>query len=402
METIEKLDTIVFDKTGTLTRGKPDVTDIVCAPGIAETELIQIAAAVEQNSEHPLGKAIVMYAKTLGLELHTVAQFSSTTGLGVEAVVDGKHVIAGRTSFIETAGIKTQSMQRQIEIAAASGASVVMVAWDGRIAGLIAIADPVKPDSDGAIAALQGLGIGTELVTGDHRTTALAVAATTGIEHVLAEAKPADKILEIQRLQSEGRRVGMVGDGINDAPALAQANVGFAIGTGSDIAIEAGDITVISNGVSAVVAAVQLGRATMATIRQNLTLAFAYNIVAIPVAAGVLYPFTGLQLSPMIAAGTMALSSLSVVTNSNRLRHFLPRISEKAVNPRVVADVRVASPTPLSSAKAVDPVCGMTVDPKTALSAVVNSQTIFFCCAGCREALLADPETFLAPAAVNR
>jgi len=325
LETAHKIDTIVLDKTGTITRGEPALTDVLTASGIEEDELLRLVASAEQSSEHPLAQAIVTGARDRGLDLVAPSQFDSITGKGIRAVVEEREVLIGNRRLLDDAGIDAGELSEEMDRLAEAGRTPMLVSIDGRPGGLIAVADTVKEDSAAAIAALHALGIKVAMITGDNARTAAAIARQVGVERVLAEVLPEHKALEVRRLQDEGGVVAMVGDGINDAPALAQADVGFAIGTGTDVAIESSDITLISGALDGVVTAITLSRSTMRNIRQNLFLAFVYNGVGIPVAAGVLYPFIGIQLSPMIAAAAMAASSLSVVTNASRLRRWHPR-----------------------------------------------------------------------------
>lgn len=325
LETAHRLQTIVLDKTGTITRGRPTLTDVTPSDGVAEDGLVRLVASAERSSEHPLGLAIVQGAAERGIALAAAGEFDSVTGKGITATVDGHRLLVGKPALLTDAGIDTAPLQPEADHLAGEGKTPVFAAVDGRLAGVAAVADTVKEDSAAAVAGLKRLGLEVVMITGDHRRTAEAIARQVGIDRVLAEVLPENKAQEIQRLQAGGKRVGMVGDGINDAPALAQADVGFAIGTGTDVAIEASDVTLISGALSGVVTAVTLSRATMRNIRQNLVLAFAYNTAGIPLAAGVLYPFTGWLLSPIIAAAAMALSSLSVVGNANRLRAFTPK-----------------------------------------------------------------------------
>ncbi|MFD7447062.1 heavy metal translocating P-type ATPase [Streptomyces sp. NPDC059909] len=325
LETAHRLQTIVLDKTGTITQGRPTLTDVAPSNGFAEDDLVRLIASAEDSSEHPLGQAIVQGAAERGIRLAAASEFDSVTGKGITATVDGHRLLVGKPALLTDAGIDTAPLQPEADHLAAEGKTPIFAAVDGRLAGVVAVADTVKEDSAAAIAGLKRLGLEVVMITGDNRRTAEAIARQVDIDRVLAEVLPENKAQEIQRLQDEGKQVGMVGDGINDAPALAQADVGFAIGTGTDVAIEASDITLISGALSGVVTAVTLSRATMRNIRQNLVLAFVYNTAGIPLAAGVLYPFTGWLLSPIIAAAAMALSSLSVVGNANRLRTFTPK-----------------------------------------------------------------------------
>ncbi|MBW4078259.1 MAG: heavy metal translocating P-type ATPase [Acidobacteria bacterium] len=320
LETAGRLDTIVLDKTGTITAGRPALTDVVVLQGFDEAELLSLVASAENDSEHPLAAAIVAGAAQRGLVAPRATSFTSVTGQGVRARVEGHDVLVGNVRLFTESGIDSSELQSRADELASEGKTATLVAIDGRPAGLVAVADPIKEDSIAAIAALRSLGIEVVMLTGDAQRTALAVAHRVGIDKVLAEVRPEDKANEIARLQSEGRSVGMVGDGINDAPALAKADVGLAIGTGTDVAIEAADVTLMSGSLMGIATTIRLSRATMRNIRQNLVLAFGYNTAGIPIAAGLLYPIFGVVLSPMIAAAAMALSSLSVVTNANRLR----------------------------------------------------------------------------------
>jgi Cu+-exporting ATPase len=320
LETVHKVDTFVFDKTGTLTNGRPEVTDVLAAPWIDQATLMALAASVENGSEHPLGQAVVRRAKAESAEIAAAADFRALEGLGVEGVTGGRRVVVGSARLLEAAGIDVSGSAPAAERLAAEGKTVACVAIDGRLAGLFALADTLKPNAREAIDRLRRAGLGVVMLTGDNAQTARALAAAAGIEDVRAEVLPGDKAAVIRGLQAEGRRVAMVGDGINDAPALAQADVGLALGTGTDVAMASADITLISGDLEKVVAAVELSRRTIRTIRQNLFWAFVYNVVGIPLAAGALYPFFGVLLNPMIASAAMALSSVSVVTNSLRLR----------------------------------------------------------------------------------
>ncbi len=325
LQTSEKLDAIILDKTGTITRGEPALTDVAVAGGHNEEEVLRLAASLERGSEHPLGEAIVKGAQARGLKLADTEGFAAIPGQGVSGRIEGHDVLLGNAKLMGDRNIPTGALGKDWERLAGEGKTPVYIAVDGGPAGLVAVADTVKPDSRLAIDALKGLGIEVVMLTGDNERTAKAIARQVGIERVLAEVLPGAKAHEVQKLQLEGKTVGMVGDGVNDAPALAQADVGFAIGTGTDVAIEASDVTLIKGSLQGVVTAIEISRATMRNVRQNLAGAFGYNILGIPVAMGVLYPFFGLLLSPIIAAAAMAFSSVTVVTNANRLRYFEPK-----------------------------------------------------------------------------
>jgi Cu+-exporting ATPase len=322
LETIHKVDTVVFDKTGTLTRGEPEVTDLVALPEFEEGSLLRLAAAVEMPSEHPLGEAVVRKAKERGLGFETAREFQAFEGQGVEAVAEEKKVLLGNSRYLTDRGVDCGALVGMAENLAAEGKTAMFAAVDGRLAGLIAVADTIKEHSAEAVAELRRLGLEVVMLTGDHRKTAEAIAAQAGILRIIPEVLPGDKVREIKKLQEAGRKVAMVGDGINDAPALAQADIGIAIGTGTDIAMEASDITLIRDDLRAVAAAIALSKQTLRVIKQNLFWAFFYNVVGIPVAAGALYPFFGILLNPIIASAAMAFSSVSVVSNSLRLRRF--------------------------------------------------------------------------------
>ncbi len=320
LERFEKVDTLVIDKTGTLTMGKPAVTAIVAADGFEEAELLRLAASVEQGSEHPLAAAIVNEAKARGLTLARVMGFDSPTGKGAIGMVERKRLALGNAKFLKELSIVTESLEGRAEALRKDGATAIFVAINGKAAGVIAIADPIKTTTPQALADLRASGLRIVMLTGDNRTTANAIAARLGISEVEADVLPEHKAKIVTRLKAEGRIVAMAGDGVNDAPALAAADVGIAMGTGTDVAIESAGITLLSGDLAGMVKALNLSRATMGNIRQNLFFAFIYNAAGVPIAAGVLYPVFGLLLSPMIAAAAMALSSVSVIANALRLR----------------------------------------------------------------------------------
>lgn len=324
LEITHKVNTVIFDKTGTLTKGKPAVTDIISVGGRDEEELLRITASAEKASEHPLGAAIVRSAEERGLLLSAPEFFNSLTGRGIEAVIDGVVVLAGNRKLMEEREIAPSAFGREPDRLAEEGKTPMFIAVDGKPAGIIAVADTVKASSREAVELLRKAGVEVVMITGDNKKTAGAIARQLGIERVLAEVLPGDKADEVKKLQSEGRQVAMVGDGINDAPALARADIGIAIGSGTDVAIESADIVLMRGDPSDVAAAIELSRRTIRNIKQNLFWAFGYNVVGIPVAAGVLYLFGGPLLSPMLAAAAMSLSSVSVLTNALRLRRFRP------------------------------------------------------------------------------
>jgi Cu+-exporting ATPase len=347
LEAARAINTVVLDKTGTLTKGRPELTDVISAgvpiaapigivDGAPEDELLRLVASAERGSEHPLGEAIVESARERGLEFSDAEAFEAVSGGGIQATVEGRQVLIGNRRFLEDSGVADDGLVSHAEVLAAGGKTPMFVAVDGEPAGLVAVADTIKEESREAVGRLHKLGIEVAMLTGDNRRTAEAIAGQLGIDRVLAEVRPEDKTNEVKRLQAEGRKVGMVGDGINDAPALVQADVGIAIGTGADVAMEAADLTLIGGDVRGVAKAIGLSKATVRNIKQNLFWAFAYNVLLIPVAAGILYPlfagpldvpevlrpFLGEYgfLNPILAAAAMALSSVTVLTNALRLR----------------------------------------------------------------------------------
>ncbi|MEZ2237948.1 heavy metal translocating P-type ATPase [Microcoleus sp.] len=328
LELAHKIQVIVLDKTGTLTEGKPTVTDFVTIKGSAnsnELKLLKLAASVERNSEHPVGEAVVRYGESQEVSLTDVKDFEAIAGSGVRGVVEGKSIALGTLRWMQELGFDTDYLELRAKAWESASKTVVWMAVEGKIEAILGIADALKPSSARAVKALQKLGLEVAMLTGDNRATAESIAHAVGIDRIFAEVRPDQKAAKIQALQAQGKIVAMVGDGINDAPALAIADVGIAIGTGTDVAIAASDITLISGDLQGIVTAIQLSRATMRNIRENLFFAFIYNIAGIPIAAGILYPIFGWLLSPIIAGGAMAFSSVSVLTNALRLRNFKPK-----------------------------------------------------------------------------
>jgi P-type Cu+ transporter len=325
LQAARQLNMLVLDKTGTVTHGKPALTDVITAEGFEEPTVLSVAAAVERDSEHPLAQAIVQGASERGIKPPEPERFEAVPGHGVEATVDGQSVLLGNRKLMSDHDVDVAGLDGDVERLASEGKTPMYLAIDGQAAGLVAVADTIKQDSVAAIDRLRRLGLEIVLVTGDNERSAQAIARQVGVDRVLAEVLPADKAHEVQKLQLDGNRVGMVGDGINDAPALSQADVGFAIGTGTDVAIEASDVTLVGGSLQSAATAIEISRATMSNIKQNLLGAFVYNGVGLPIAAGVLYPPFGVLLSPLIAAAAMAFSSVTVITNANRLRRWQAR-----------------------------------------------------------------------------
>jgi Cu+-exporting ATPase len=320
LEILEKVDTLVFDKTGTLTEGKPKVVAVAAVGEVSDGELIRLVASIERGSEHPLGAAVVAAAAERGLQSNEAGDFHYAAGRGISGKVEGRTVLAGSQTFLSEQGVSSERLQGRADEMRREGQTVIFVAVNGEAAGLIGIADPIKPSSTEAIRELKSQGLRIVMLTGDNRITAEAVGRQLGIEELEAEVMPEKKSEIIKRLQGEGRVVAMAGDGINDAPALAQAQVGIAMGTGTDVAMESGGVTLVKGDLAGIVRARKLSQATMRNIRQNLFFAFIYNSVGVPIAAGVLYPFFGILMSPIFAAAAMSFSSVSVITNSLRLR----------------------------------------------------------------------------------
>jgi len=322
LETAGKIQTIVFDKTGTITEGKPEVTDIITATGIDENRLLRITACAEKGSEHPLASAIVREAEKRGLALSPVTDFKAIPGRGIEAALDGVSILAGNRKLMEEKNIPLSQIEAASDRLAEEGKTPMYIAFDGKAAGITAVADVLKPSSKQAIEKLHRMGIEAAMITGDNKKTANTIAKQVGIDRVLAEVLPQDKSAEVRKLQDEGRKVAMVGDGINDAPALAQADIGIAIGSGTDVAMESADIVLMRSDLIDVPTAINLSKRTIRNIKQNLFWAFGYNVLGIPVAAGILYLFGGPLLNPVFAAAAMSLSSVSVLTNALRLKSF--------------------------------------------------------------------------------
>ncbi|WP_232351858.1 copper-transporting P-type ATPase [Inhella proteolytica] len=320
IERLREVDTLIVDKTGTLTEGKPSFERALGVDGVAADEVLRLAASLDQGSEHPLAAAIVVAARAQGLPLAAAEDFESSSGIGVHGRVEGRALALGNTALMEQQGVDVTPLRPQAEALRAGGASVMHLAADGNLLGLLAVSDPVKPSTPEALAALQAAGLRVVMATGDGWTTARAVAERLGITELHGEVKPADKLALVQRLQAEGHVVAMAGDGINDAPALAQADVGIAMGTGTDVAMNSAGLTLVKGDLRGIAMARQLSQATIANMRQNLGFAFVYNALGVPLAAGLLYPFSGWLLSPMVAALAMSLSSVSVIANALRLR----------------------------------------------------------------------------------
>jgi P-type Cu+ transporter len=320
LETLEKVDTLALDKTGTLTEGKPTVEAVVASSGFDESQLVRLAASLEQGSEHPLAAALVTAARANNITLAGASEFQSKTGSGVTGKVAGKVVVVGNENFLSEMKVDVSALAQQADALRRQGQTVVFVGIDGRAGGVIGIADPIKPSTPQALRDLRTAGLRIVMLTGDSQSTAESTARALNITEFQAGVQPEQKTAVVQRLQKEGRIVAMAGDGINDAPALAQADVGIAMGTGTDVAMETGGVTLVKGDLAAIVRVRKLSQATMRNIRQNLFFAFIYNSIGVPIAAGVLYPFFGWLLSPILAAAAMSFSSVSVIVNSLRLR----------------------------------------------------------------------------------
>ncbi|MFC2001887.1 heavy metal translocating P-type ATPase [Chloroflexota bacterium] len=398
LERSHKINTVLLDKTGTLTRGEPSVTDIITIPSSSQEEVLRLAASVERGSEHPLGEAIVKAASEKKLKLHTTSGFNAIPGHGVEASVIRKKVLLGNLKLIKDRGLSLNGLEAEANRLWMQGKTVMFLGIDKQVTGIIAVADTLKPNAQKAVSALHRMGIEVVMLTGDNHRTAEAIARELGIDRVLAEVLPEHKTQEVKKLQAAGKVVAMVGDGINDAPALAQADIGIAIGTGTDVAVESGDITLIRGDLMGIVTAISLSKRTMRTIKQNLFWAFAYNAALIPVAAGALYLVfgstgvpSGLRfilgdygfLNPILAAAAMAASSLTVVSNSLRLRSFKP--------------AKLTDQLKGGTAMVIDPVCKMEIEEsKAAATTDYNGKKYYFCAIGCKKAFDENPEKYLA------
>ncbi len=418
LEVTGKLSTVVLDKTGTLTQGKHAVQDVVAVDGVGESELLRLAAAVERGSEHPLAHAIVQAAEERGLAVPRAQDFRSYTGKGAEARVEGRAIVVGSRRLMDERQLHGATLTEHAERLTGQGKTVIYVAENNRIMGLVSLADIVRPTSTAAINALHDLGIEVAMITGDNWGVGRAIADELGIDTVRAEVLPEHKATEVAKLQRQQKIVAMVGDGINDAPALAQADVGLAIGAGTDVAIESADVVLIKNDVFDVARTVQLSRATMSNIKQNLFFAFLYNGLGIPVAAGLLYPFFGLLLSPIIAAGAMAASSISVVVNALRLRTFTMPAPLAHDEPATIARPTRREGTPAMPEPAPgreyqmeggeapmvkDVVCGMDVQPETAAgTSEYNGETYYFCSPSCKQQFDQSPERYVGQSSSGR
>jgi len=387
LETIPSVDTIVFDKTGTLTIGKPTVTDFITGSEMSKEDALALVAAVESGSEHPLADAIVKYAEENNISKLPIQDFQSESGLGVRASVKGKEVLVGNGRFLSENKIDIASLEIHTEMLEKQAKTTVFAAADGQAIALLAISDTLKLSSQNTIKALKEEGITVWMITGDKKRTADAIGQRLGIDNILSEVLPGEKADKVKSLQSEGRVVGFVGDGVNDAPALAQADVGIALGSGTDVSVETGDIVLVRNDLSDVVSAIDLGRKTVSKIRQGFFWALIYNMILLPIAAGLFYPFTGIALKPEFAGLAMALSSVSVVTNALLLGRFKPREIEidSAIEPEIDEVPAIA----------IDPICKMDVNTATAtLVSAYNGKTYYFCNPYCKDTFDADPEEY--------
>ncbi len=386
LETIPKVDTIIFDKTGTLTIGKPTVTDVLHSGSTDTEEMIRLVAAVEKNSEHPLAEAIVHYAEAEGIEIPEASDFISVTGRGVSAIVEGSSILVGNDRYMNENNIDTESLQEHIVRLQDEGKTTVYAAKNGEFPTLIAIADTLKDSSSKAVSLLQDMGIDVLMITGDKERTARAIAKSVGIQKVLSEVLPGDKASEVKKLQEEGHVVAMTGDGVNDAPALAQSDVGIALGSGTDVSVETGDIVLVKDDLLDVVTGINLGTKTMKKIKQNFFWALVYNIALLPIAAGIIFPFTGIVLVPEFAAFAMAFSSVSVVSNSLLLGRYDPSKHKQQM------ETEVKSPVSAESTVAIDPICKMEVETATAeLYSDYNDKRYYFCATNCKKTFDENP-----------
>ncbi|MFC1911820.1 heavy metal translocating P-type ATPase, partial [Chloroflexota bacterium] len=397
LERAHKINAVLLDKTGTLTRGEPEVTDVLATPSYSQEEILKLAASVERNSEHPLAEAIVKAATEKTLKLSPASGFNAIPGHGVEAVVKNKKLLLGNLKLMKDSKLTLNGLEKEVDTLWGQGKTVMFLGVDGQMAGMIALADTLKPGAKEAIQALHGMGIEVTMLTGDSRRVAETIAREAGIDRAVAEVLPEHKAQEVKRLQQEGKVVAMVGDGINDAPALAKADIGIAIGTGTDVAVETADIALISGDLTGIVTAISLSKRTLRTIKQNLFWAFAYNTALIPVAAGVLFLAfgstgvpSGLKfilgnygfLNPILAAAAMAASSITVVMNSLRLRGFKPARWQINENGGVIT--------------VIDPVCKMEVEKdKAAATSEYKGERYYFCAPACKKAFEQNPEKYL-------
>jgi Cu+-exporting ATPase len=388
LETIPAVDTVVFDKTGTLTIGRPTLTDTIVMGEIKEDEALRLIASVEKNSEHPLAEAIVYDAQERGIEIPISSDFVYSAGKGVSAVVDGKKIQIGSDQMMRDSSVDFSGLEGHVLGLQQQGRTTVFAAIDGQPLAVLAIADKLKETSAQAVSTLKNLGIDVWMITGDREETAKSIASSVGIDNVMAEVLPKDKAQQVVALQAQGHTVAMAGDGVNDAIALAQADVGIALGSGTDVSVESGDIVLVKDDLNDVVTGIQLGKRTMTKIKQGFFWALIYNIILLPIAAGLLYPSTGLVLRPEFAGLAMALSSVSVVTNALLLNRFKPSIPNGQVEEFEV--------TPATSMGiAVDPICKMDVDMSAALyTSKYDGKTYYFCAQYCKDTFDADPEKY--------
>ncbi|MFQ6127961.1 MAG: heavy metal translocating P-type ATPase [Thermoplasmata archaeon] len=393
LETAGKLNTIVFDKTGTLTKGEPEVTDIVSLGALTDSEVLRFAAIAEAGSEHPLAESILKKAEEMQIQFEEPDAFQAVPGMGVSVGLGEENILLGNRRLMRERGVPIEDIEHQLQEMENEGKTAVIVAKNGEVVGAIAVADTLKENSARAVRALKKRGLEVVMITGDNERTAKAVGRVLEIDRVLFEVLPQDKASEIKRLQRGGKKVGMVGDGINDAPALAQADVGIALGSGTDVALETGDIVLVRDDPLDVVASIELSSKTMSKIKQNLFWAFAYNTAGIPIAAGILYPSFGILLAPIIAAGAMAFSSVSVVTNSSFLKRYVPEVKRMKMEREVLGESHLHRKE--VEKVAVDPICKMEVNPEEAAGRVeYKGKTYYFCAVGCMKKFQEDPERY--------